>query len=525
MIERVIENWLDNVNERGYETAFCQALTAQGHRIIRRPAHGGTEHGKDIVSRDKRGTYHAYQLKTGNLGKSEWRSIRDEVTELVEVPIHEPGVPAAQRFTPHLVANGRITDPVSHEINLRNTQWEHRGYEPLDLILKDDLFRIFVDLQGNFLPTAPQDFETFLRLYLAEKRAFLDKDAFASFLVSFLPIGKKLKKSDLSRLFAGTAILANYVLSGFQRAGNHIAVCEGWILVIAHLLRVAENAAFMTSWRQSLDLVIQSWEAAAMDLAKESTESPNWIEGEVSTDHFVFPYRQVILTGYLATVAIYKRLTTGRLAEEDQILDTINRHRGGTFWGESATPFAFAVMWFLLQRGQEQRVVDIAADLIKLIATLNHHKQPVGLPDPYYDSQAIIKQAAMGQRIFGYHQSFTGRSFSIRPLVEFLVRLGHKRLLRSLWYDITEVDYVEFVPDDSRDIYLWRIAKGMDVRRRWGRPESWVDLLERAEAKSVPTCIMITHYPQLVLPFLLVYPQRLTADLTRFIERRIRQQF
>ena len=93
MIERVIENWLDEVNERGYEMAFCQALTAQGHTILRRPAHGGTEHGKDIVSRDRSGKYHCYQLKTGNLSKSEWRTIRDEVTELVEVPIQESTVP------------------------------------------------------------------------------------------------------------------------------------------------------------------------------------------------------------------------------------------------------------------------------------------------------------------------------------------------------------------------------------------------------------------------------------------------
>ncbi len=106
MIERVLENWLDNVNERGYETAFCQALIAQGHTIIRRPAHGPTEHGKDIVSRDQKKAIHAYQLKTGDLTKSSWRQIRDEVVELVEVPIQEPGISGASKFTPHLVTNG-----------------------------------------------------------------------------------------------------------------------------------------------------------------------------------------------------------------------------------------------------------------------------------------------------------------------------------------------------------------------------------------------------------------------------------
>lgn len=83
MIERLIENWLDNTNERGYEIAFCQALTAEGHTILKRPAHGPTEHGKDIASKDADGHYHCYQLKTGTLSKSTWRAIRDEVVELV----------------------------------------------------------------------------------------------------------------------------------------------------------------------------------------------------------------------------------------------------------------------------------------------------------------------------------------------------------------------------------------------------------------------------------------------------------
>ena len=106
MIERVVENWLDNTNERGYENAFCQLLTAKGHTIIRRPVHGPTEHGKDIVSRDQKGRLHAYQLKTGNLDKSTWRLIRGEVEELISVPLQEPGVSPKTRFTPHLVTNG-----------------------------------------------------------------------------------------------------------------------------------------------------------------------------------------------------------------------------------------------------------------------------------------------------------------------------------------------------------------------------------------------------------------------------------
>ena len=181
MLIRKKEEWRDrksnrklvgSVNERGYEMALGQALAAQGHTILRRPAHGGTEHGKDIVSRDRRGKYLCYQLKAGNLSKSEWRTIRDEVTELVEVPIQESTVPQGVRFTFHLVANGTVSDPVSIEIAARNGDWRRRGYTPLDLILKDQ-FRLFLDLQGRVLPSTPE-FEAFLQLYLGDKRAPLN---------------------------------------------------------------------------------------------------------------------------------------------------------------------------------------------------------------------------------------------------------------------------------------------------------------------------------------------------------------
>ena len=62
VIERVVENWLGSTNERGYENAFCQILIAEGHTIIRRPAHGPGEHGKDIVTRDRKRSLHAYPL-------------------------------------------------------------------------------------------------------------------------------------------------------------------------------------------------------------------------------------------------------------------------------------------------------------------------------------------------------------------------------------------------------------------------------------------------------------------------------
>jgi hypothetical protein len=63
VIERLIENWLVNAGERGFETAFAQILASEEHTILQGPVHHPFEHGKDILTISPNGELHAYQLK------------------------------------------------------------------------------------------------------------------------------------------------------------------------------------------------------------------------------------------------------------------------------------------------------------------------------------------------------------------------------------------------------------------------------------------------------------------------------
>jgi hypothetical protein len=299
------------------------------------------EQGKDVITIDRKGEVHAYQLKTGKLDQGLWRQIRDEIADLVELPINHPNIRATTTFRPHLVSNGTITDTVRNDILVRNQGWQNRGYQPLELILRDDLFRIFLDLHGSFLPVTPRDFEVFLALFLGDKRAPLKKAEFAAFLRSVLPDKRPLKRLEINRLFAATAVLANYILSGFLANGNHLAVAEGWILVVAHLLRVAERAqSHEKLWSPSLWICVDAWETAVARLVAEAIASPNWMEGDILTDSLFVSYRRVILCGYLSSYALYKRMRKEPAANEDEIFSTINsRMKGFQVWGESGVPF------------------------------------------------------------------------------------------------------------------------------------------------------------------------------------------
>src|SRR4030066_810703 len=60
MIERAIENWLINANEKNYQIAYCQVLSQKGRRVIYVSSHRPMDRGKDIVTINSRSEYCAY---------------------------------------------------------------------------------------------------------------------------------------------------------------------------------------------------------------------------------------------------------------------------------------------------------------------------------------------------------------------------------------------------------------------------------------------------------------------------------
>ncbi len=67
MIERIIENWLINTNEKGYQIPFCQYLISKNYTIVHISTHGQMEQGKDIIAKDENETPYAFQLKAGDI--------------------------------------------------------------------------------------------------------------------------------------------------------------------------------------------------------------------------------------------------------------------------------------------------------------------------------------------------------------------------------------------------------------------------------------------------------------------------
>jgi hypothetical protein len=123
--ERLVEDWLINAGERGFEIPFCQILLAKGYRVLR-VSHSPYEHGKDVLALTPKGELHAYQLKQGDIDLRTFEKHGEQIRALVEADIEHPGVPHGKIHKAFFVTTGTIKDPVVDRIVKMNASWKRR---------------------------------------------------------------------------------------------------------------------------------------------------------------------------------------------------------------------------------------------------------------------------------------------------------------------------------------------------------------------------------------------------------------
>lgn len=111
MLEKLIEGWLDKINERGYQPAFCTALAAQGFTILHNTRHSPMELGKDVVARAANGQVNLYQLKGdpgGRMTGNEFRALIPQLDQLMTLAWNA-AAPLNSEI-PFLVTNGYVEE-------------------------------------------------------------------------------------------------------------------------------------------------------------------------------------------------------------------------------------------------------------------------------------------------------------------------------------------------------------------------------------------------------------------------------
>lgn len=522
MIERLIENWLSNANERGYEVPFCQLLMAEGHRVIHLNRHSPMEQGKDIITLDQKGRVCGFQLKGGDINLTRWRKeVYPEIVELIETPVEHPAVTSVHP-RPFVVTNGRYAEEVIHAINTLNRGNAKRKFKALESTDGRNLAARFVKCHGQFLPREPKDFDAFLRLFLADGRDMLPKARFARFLQAQLDPALLKQPTDIVRAIASTVVLAAYALSAYQRATNHFALFEGWVLVAAAIARLAESKRLANqSWEPSFQLALGAARLAMSNLVIEMLSDRPPIEGNAMMDGGP-PYRArlTLMIGTATAFALTCRIRGEPFERRDALNAFIAKHERDTLlWGESAIPFFVSLALWLEQCGQSPKAESFVQMMVEAIINSNSLDSKEGLPGPYYSVNRCVGALCQVAPNPMRRDSPLGSSYTLDALIEFLVRRMRKQTLKLMWQGITHIHLCEMEYAKPVEFYLWRTFDGQLTQRYVKRPQPWGELVERANedtATGLPETLRAN--PEFTIMFGLVYPHRFGRGLLSLLE-------
>lgn len=175
MLERLLEHWLDSVNERTYQSAFCQLLAAQGYKILHSTRHMPLEFGKEVIALGHDGIPCAYQLKGnpgGRLTLAQYREIAPQLNELVTQAIVYPGIPNLPHRS-YLVTNGLVEEEVQRAIddyNRRLLQLSIPEDQHLRIISRGDLLAQLIQYGSAIWPVEISPLNSLLELLVCEGR-------------------------------------------------------------------------------------------------------------------------------------------------------------------------------------------------------------------------------------------------------------------------------------------------------------------------------------------------------------------
>ena len=529
MIERIVEDWLTSTNERGYQIPFCQCLIQEGFTILHISKHTQSEQGKDIIAIDPDGMVCAYQLKTGDINLAKWRSMQEEIRELVELPVAHPAVDKSQPVQHFLVTNGMIDDPVRRAIDDMNMQWERLGLHnfKVDLILGTQLLRKFADAAGSFFPQKPTPLKDFLELYLADGKSLPDKDKLASFLKQLLGIGTPSTESgrELQRRISGAAVIAQYLISPFEKEQNHLAIIECWVAYLAAVLALAEKQAL--EWEtcaRTYEIIMQRIVEQLEDLEAEFLSRENYLEGPPMGDGgIVYKARLTMVLGWICALRLFEMKSNERGTPDERIIQLIkSNHKDWLwYWGQSATPYHLIISLFCESMNETELSWNIMLKVLADLCLQDESDKSLPdfasrVPDPYLQVEKCIGAA---MKLSGFErEDFLDLSYHLAPVVYFSVRRNKRTSLDELWKKISKMTLCEYSPRHKWHYLLWQSDEGKDNTWFFDAPQSWKKLTELANHKDSTLPVVIYDRPEFLYFFLLVYPHRLTSESVRLLD-------
>ncbi len=510
MKERLVEDWLISINERGYQTAFGQTLLSRGFRVLR-ISHSPYEHGKDVLAITPKNEVHAYQLKGGDIGIKEWEAGYEQICALVETRPSHPALPCDYVYRPFIVTNGIFTDPALDRIVQHNKEWERRGYPKLTPIGGRELHRDLVNLASDFWPVEPPDVRRFRSLYLVDGRGDFAAADFARFMRTLLAC--EFSPKELERRVAAANVFASYLLGEFYRQKDHWNVFRGWILTAAHLSWAVErNGRPQGRWNESFALAKSAAVEALSALAAECGTENAFMPKGMELDEYTCLRNTVALGAWSALCLIKEdELSRQRCVE---LIEEFAADGRLWFWGESAFTTLLSIVWLLERERRPKSAQDLLLGFVAKLATDQHPDAVIPMANPYVTADDVLKNTVETRHALRQKRRNPVQSYTLLPLTLLMVRRDMRKELDQLWPQLSRVVTTLFGPEKSWGYLEWHCDEGIERDQLFSQPQSWKQLVEFAAAPAVERLPEVLRADwQFGLMFLLAVPHRIAWSL------------
>jgi hypothetical protein len=498
VIEKLLENWLDNASERSYQSVFVQMLHAQGYKVVHSTRHNALEFGKDILAIAPDGVGCAYQLKGnpgGRLGLNQFRSeIQPQLVQLMTQSVAYPGFPEGIHRS-YLVTNGYFEEEVQVAIQQLNANQAYPS--KVELISRGELLRWSFDFGVKLWPTELRDTRTLLEIFLSDSNEVLPKKQ----LFQILTVVQKLDdpterlsgRPALERALTSSALLTGVVTAHFVEAENYFAVTISWVLFCVSLIATVEKHSFKIDGfiLETLKLAEYSaYESLAL-LWREVKSKKYLVEGNTFTDPEVYGWRVITLIGLFSSLAIANEQLS--LLDEDECKALHqwlkNPPTPIDVWGEAAVASLLPWVIWIRKKDSTLRPDDEIYVLTELIIKNNQSKSTTPLANPYYDFSDVAKHRyhlfKVGEERPFERETFSGNAFTAQTLMYLLVRTKNKSRCKQLWANFTKISHRSLEFDEAWHYCLMKTQDGVENTYIYPSPYSW-DKLKSDTFEVIP---------------------------------------
>ena len=518
MKTKILEYWLDNSTERGYQPAFCQMLLQQGFTVLHSTRHCAIELGKDVIARDSHGNLFAYQLKGNPRSKinlTEFRSIEPQLRELVHLPVKIASVERDEVHRSFLVTNGGIEEETHRAILDGNEANKRDGYphRKLEVLTRGELLNWACKLDDNLWPDGLIETRQLLEIVSCDGKNLFPIEKFQGLLKTLLRLDEKSEKPKLAewpRFLASATLLTSVCLTSFSKSQNHYAEITAWSILAVYAIASQERwklseKALKAGVGFCEDAIFKALQNLTTEVTERGYKICEWGGNNGHADFAVLGWRCTVLLGLISVYYLSGQMPEDILKAEGFKRFIRYAYKRCTVFGEGAIPFLLHAFW------ARNRSRTNLKPLIKLMERVMRepladiYQTPEAVLRSYWDQfleiSAINPEASPLPREQG--------SFVARLLMLHLVFIGHKETCQNLWQEFSFIQGRAFYPSEKWRFCLYRSQEGDNKSLMPHTPETWSIL--QIESEQTTENIVPNHLlrrPYLLSLWILICPHR-----------------